>query len=94
METVFSPQISARCQAEFMIDFGDPAASILALAQKRDLDLIAMRVRKAPEFITTHFRNTVAYRVVLGAECPVLTLRPAEKWFDWFMAQWQKPAPQ
>ncbi len=34
-----------------------------------------MGVRQAGE-ITTHFRNTVAYRVVLQARCPVLTARP------------------
>jgi nucleotide-binding universal stress UspA family protein len=94
METVFTPHISALCRAEFVIDFGNPAERILALADLRGVDLIGMGVRKAPEFITSHFRNTVAYRIVLGAECPVLTWRPPEKWFDWFMAQWQKPEAQ
>jgi nucleotide-binding universal stress UspA family protein len=94
LETVFAPLISPLCQAEFLIDFGNPAERILALAQQRGVDLIGMGVRQAPEFITTHFRNTVAYRIVLGAECPVLTWRPVEKWFDRFMAEWQKPAAQ
>jgi nucleotide-binding universal stress UspA family protein len=89
METIFSPQISPQSHAEFLIEFGDPAVSILLLAQRRNVDLIAMGVRQGAEFLTAHFRNTVAYRVALGAECPVLTWRPAKKWFDWFMEQWQ-----
>jgi nucleotide-binding universal stress UspA family protein len=77
MRDIFVPQISPRCHAEFVIDFGDAAERILAHAQMRNAELIGMEVRKAAE-ITTHFRNTVAYRVVLGAKCPVLTFR-AEK---------------
>jgi nucleotide-binding universal stress UspA family protein len=79
METIFSPHISPQSHAEFLIDFGDPAVSILSLAQRRNVDLIAMGVRKGAEFLTAHFRNTVAYRVALGAECPVLTWRPSQE---------------
>jgi nucleotide-binding universal stress UspA family protein len=78
MEATFSPLISPRCRANFVIEFGDPAKCILTFAQRQNLDLIGMGVRKAVA-ISTHFRNTTAYRVVLGAECPVLTCRPAEK---------------
>jgi nucleotide-binding universal stress UspA family protein len=74
MESIFESQISPLCRAEFVIDFGDTAERILAQAQRRKVDLISMEVRKAAE-ITTHFRNTVAYRVVLAADCPVLTFR-------------------
>ena len=74
MESIFAPQISSHCRAEFVVDFGEAAERILAHAQRRNVELIGMEVRKAAE-ITTHFRNTVAYRVVLGADCPVLTFR-------------------
>jgi nucleotide-binding universal stress UspA family protein len=77
MEAIFSPQISPRSNANFVIEFGDPAKTILSYAQRQNVDLIGMGVRKALP-ISTHFRNTTAYRVVLGAECPVLTCRPAE----------------
>jgi nucleotide-binding universal stress UspA family protein len=70
-------QISPQCRAEFVIDFGDTAERILAHAQRRSVDLIGMEVRKAAD-ITTHFRNTVAYRVVLGADCAVLTFRAGD----------------
>jgi nucleotide-binding universal stress UspA family protein len=78
MEGIFSPQISPRCRATFVIEFGDPAKCILSSAQRRNVDLIGMGVRKAAVPISTHFRNTTAYRVVLGADCPVLTCRPAD----------------
>jgi nucleotide-binding universal stress UspA family protein len=77
MERIFSPQIDPRSPAEFLIDFGDTAERILAHAETACADLIGLGVRKAAE-ITTHFRNTVAYRVLLGARCPVLTSRPAD----------------
>ncbi len=72
MIRMLGPQISPKCEAEFVIDAGDASEKILAQAAKRDVDLIGFGVRKAAE-ITTHFRNTVAYRVLLNATCPVLT---------------------
>ena len=78
MEDTFFPQISPRCQAKVVIEYGDPAKCILTFAQQRNVDLIGMGVRKAVP-IGTHFRNTTAYRVVLGADCAVLTCRAAEK---------------
>ncbi len=74
MQDIFSPYVDPRCPAEFIIDFGDAAERILAHAESGRADLIGLGVRKAGE-ITTHFRNTVAYRVVLQANCPVLTAR-------------------
>jgi nucleotide-binding universal stress UspA family protein len=76
MKSIFSSHIDPRCPAEFVVDFGDTAERILAHAQHGNADLIGMGVRVAGE-VTTHFRNTVAYRVVLEAHCPVLTSRQA-----------------
>jgi nucleotide-binding universal stress UspA family protein len=78
MESMFSDQISPRCDAQFVIEFGHTAKCILSQAQRRNVDLIGMGVRKAVA-ISTHLRNTTAYRVVLEAECPVLTCRSAGK---------------
>jgi nucleotide-binding universal stress UspA family protein len=72
IRSIFSSQIDPRSPAEFVIDFGGTAERILAHAKDTNADLIGLGVRRAAE-ITTHFRNTVAYRVVLGAHCPVLT---------------------
>ena len=74
MEDTFITHISPRCPADFLMDFGDPAERILARAKELNADLIAFGTHSAPE-IATHLRNTVAYKVVVGAECPVLTYR-------------------
>ena len=74
MQSIFSSHIDPRCPVEFVVDFGDSVERILAHAQTGNADLIGMGVRQAGE-LTTHFRNTVAYRVVLQAHCPVLTSR-------------------
>ena len=75
--TSFLPIWIRDCPAEFIIDFGDTAERILAHAESGRADLIGLGVRKAGQ-ITTHFRNTVAYRVVLQAHCPVLTARHSD----------------
>jgi nucleotide-binding universal stress UspA family protein len=74
MQNIFSSHLDPHCPAEYIIDFGDAAERILAHAETGRADLIGLGVRKAGE-ITTHFRNTVTYRVVLQAHCPVLTSR-------------------
>jgi nucleotide-binding universal stress UspA family protein len=74
MQNIFASYMDPECPAEYIIDFGDTAERILAHAESGRADLIGLGVRKASE-ITTHFRNTVAYRVVLQAHCPVLTSR-------------------
>jgi nucleotide-binding universal stress UspA family protein len=74
MQKIFYPHIDPRSPAEFVIDFGDTGERILAHAESGKANLIGLGVRRAAE-ITPHFRNTVAYRVLLGAHCPVLTTR-------------------
>jgi nucleotide-binding universal stress UspA family protein len=66
--------MNPRGPVENIIDFGDTAERILAHAETKNVDLIGMGVRQASG-IVTHLRNTVAYKVVLGAHCPVLTYR-------------------
>jgi nucleotide-binding universal stress UspA family protein len=79
MMHVFSSQISPKCEAEFLIKAGDTAEQILDCARDREVDLIGLGIRKAGE-LATHFRNTVTYRILLQAECPVLTHRSQHPW--------------
>jgi nucleotide-binding universal stress UspA family protein len=72
MEKALCPQISPRCAAEFVIDSGDPAETILAHARRSHADLIGLGVRCATD-VAKRFRETVAYCVLAEAECPVLT---------------------
>lgn len=71
---MFCAGIDPRCEFEIVVDFGPPVERILGCARESQADLIAFGVRPGGE-AGTHFRNTVAYRVVLNAECPVLTCR-------------------
>jgi len=76
MQKLFSGEIDPRCQVEMVVDFGDTAERILHAAREFHADVVALGVLPAGE-ASTHFRKTVAYKVVLEAECPVLTARGA-----------------
>lgn len=79
MHRMFAPQIDPRCKVRLVVKAGEPAEQILAQARAEKVDLIGFGVRKAGE-ITTHFRNTVPYKVVLESECPVLTSHFGDGW--------------
>ncbi|HZR27249.1 MAG TPA: universal stress protein [Terriglobales bacterium] len=74
MECIMGPKLSSSCDVEFVVDMGDPVERILAHARRDNADLIGLGVRKALE-ISTHLPGTVAYRIAVEAECPLLTLR-------------------
>jgi len=74
MQRLFASQISHKCKAQYLLEFGDVAQRILSAADYYKSDLIGMGIREGNELIT-HLRTTAAYRVVIGAECPVLTVR-------------------
>lgn len=59
---------------EFVIEFGNTVETILTHARKNHVDLIGLGIRSAflPGF---QLRSSVAYRVISGAHCPVLTCR-------------------
>ena len=61
-------------KTEFVIESGGTAATILKVAREKKADLIAMGIRGAflPGFQP---RMSVAYRVMAGAHCPVVTCR-------------------
>lgn len=70
----FAPHLSPKCKASYVVEFGEVAPRILSAADYYQSDLIGLGVREGNELIT-HFRTTAAYRVVIGAACPVLTVR-------------------
>jgi len=72
MERMFCAQVSPRCEVRLVVESGDPAERILARARADNTDLIGFGVRNTGE-ISSHFRNTIPYKVVLESECPVLT---------------------
>lgn len=62
---------------ECLAEFGVPAELILQTAAEYDADLIVMGVRSAASHIgaATHLSGSSAHKVVVGANCPVLTVR-------------------
>lgn len=61
-------------QPDFLIEYGHPVEIILRAARENQADLIAMGVRNA--FAPgVQLRSSVAYQVMAGAQCPVLTCR-------------------
>jgi nucleotide-binding universal stress UspA family protein len=79
MEDTFCPQISPQCHSDFVVAFGDTEETILAYARRTKADLIGLGIRSATEF-TKRFSETVAYRILAEAECPVLTHHAVSKW--------------
>jgi nucleotide-binding universal stress UspA family protein len=62
---------------EVLAQFGVPAEAILQTAAERETDLIVLGARPANGHLkaATHLSIGVAHRTVVGANCPVLTVR-------------------
>lgn len=74
MEQMFRTEVTPMCKVDFVIDSGDAAEKILAYAKHLHAELIGFGVRHTSD-IVTHLQKTIAYCVVMQAECPVLTSR-------------------
>jgi len=62
---------------EFAAEYGSPAAVILRTAAENAADLIVLGARPAAAHLmaATHLGGSTVHRVVVGANCPVLTVR-------------------
>lgn len=62
---------------EFLVEYGIPAEVILRTASENDTDLIVLGARPATGHLTaaTHLGGSTVHKVVVGANCPVLTVR-------------------
>ena len=60
-------------QAEFVIESGKTVETVLKVAREKKVDLITMGIRSTflPGF---HLRTSVAYRVMVASEYPVVTV--------------------
>jgi nucleotide-binding universal stress UspA family protein len=59
---------------EVVVEIGDPALEIMGYAEKERPDLIVLGLPYDKRF-STHFRAGVAFKIISGAPCPVLTVR-------------------
>ncbi len=70
------PAEYAKLESRGLAVFGDPAEEILHHSRMLQADLIVLGAHEASALATVS-RNGVAYKVIAGAECPVLALPPA-----------------
>jgi nucleotide-binding universal stress UspA family protein len=66
--------MSPRCEANCRVEFGEPVEVVLDVARQLGADLIALGIRSALP-IGLNFHDTVTYKLMTGAKCPVLTYR-------------------
>jgi nucleotide-binding universal stress UspA family protein len=62
---------------QLTIRFGDPAERTLEVAEEHDADLIVLGIRRTASYlgVATPPVRATAHKVVVHAECPVLTVR-------------------
>jgi len=63
------------CRTAFRMRLGDPVEEILAVAREMKADLLVIGAKRQKGLAVGHTLNTVAYKLVCGAPCPVLTVR-------------------
>lgn len=74
LQETFPSETVPWCEPDCLVESGDPAETILKIARERKADLIVLGVR-SPEALAKQHMSNVAYPVVAGADCPVLTVR-------------------
>jgi nucleotide-binding universal stress UspA family protein len=77
LEELVPDREGLRYQPTFVAEFGKPAERILQTADEYEADLIVLGARPASDHwgAATHLGRSTAHAVVVGANCPVLTLR-------------------
>ena len=77
LEASVRDQAGLLYRPDFLAEYGVPADVILQTAADNDVDLIVLGVRPAIGRVgaATHFGGSTAHKVVVGATCPVLTVR-------------------
>jgi nucleotide-binding universal stress UspA family protein len=70
------PAEYAKLESHALAAFGDPVEEILYHSRQQRADLIVLGAHEASALAAVS-RNGVAYKVIAGAECPVLALPPA-----------------
>jgi nucleotide-binding universal stress UspA family protein len=61
------------CSPEFIVEFGNVAERIVALAKRTEADLIILGARQSASYFT-HLAKGVVEQVLAKARCPVLTI--------------------
>ena len=77
LEDLIPPEAELWCRPRPLVEHGEPAAQILAAANKCGADVIVLGVRGVDRLVkvATRFQKDTAYKVIARALCPVLTVR-------------------
>ncbi len=76
LEELTSRHAPAAVEPKFMVEFGIPSEQILLAAHALKADLIILGLHRSAHIETaSHMPWALAYKVVCGARCPVLTIR-------------------
>jgi len=77
LQNAVPPEAQRRFLPDYVVERGDPAEKILALARTHGVNLIVLGVHEAVGVpgAATHLSVSVAHKVVSHAQCPVLTVR-------------------
>src|SRR5260370_2623770 len=71
MRHIFEAEL-AGFKPEFLVGFGETVETVLRTARAKKADMIAMGIHNA--FLPgVQLRSSVAYRIMAGAHCPVVT---------------------
>jgi len=77
LEVLIPQEAELWCRPLALVEHGDPATRVLAVAKERGADLIVLGVRgmDALASVAARVQKHTAYDVVSHAPCPVLTVR-------------------
>jgi nucleotide-binding universal stress UspA family protein len=76
LHEIVPPEAVLWCRPETVVEHGDPATRILAVANEKKVDLIVLGTRNTGHvMVTSHLEETIAHTVLAHASCPVLTVR-------------------
>ncbi|HEY8714997.1 MAG TPA: universal stress protein [Candidatus Acidoferrum sp.] len=76
LRELFPGEARLWCEPKYVVEHGEAAARILAVARETNADLIVLGVKAARDvLVATHLENSVAHTIVVHAACPVLTVR-------------------
>lgn len=77
LRQIVTPEAAQWCEPEFLVEQGEPAEQILSVAKRRQADMIVLGMKGVEGDLgaSTHLPWAVAHKVIVGAKCPVLTVR-------------------
>jgi len=76
MRTLVPEGADLWCEPNFVVEVGEPAERILAVAKEHQADMIVLGLKSTSALgAATHLPWATAHKIIAQAECPVLTVR-------------------